>query len=297
VALRPTEGFERSEVLASVATVEARSEHPIARALVTAAKDEGLSLGEVSNFQSLTARGVTAEVAGREIRIGSARLMSEAGISVDALASEALERAGRGESVLYAAIGGQLAALLAVADPIKPTSAEAIKALRAMGKDVAMISGDAPATAEAIARDLGISHVVAGVAPEGKVSALRDLASRGRKLGFVGDGINDAPALAQADVGIAIGTGTDVAIEAGDVVLMSGDLRGVATAIQISHKTLVNIRQNLGWAFVYNAALIPLAAGALYPAFGILLSPVFAAGAMALSSVSVLTNALRLRRA
>ncbi|NIZ13411.1 HAD-IC family P-type ATPase, partial [Phaeobacter sp. HF9A] len=149
----------------------------------------------------------------------------------------------------------------------------------------------------AIARDLGISHVVAGVAPEGKVAALEDLRSRGRKLGFVGDGINDAPALAQADVGIAIGTGTDVAIEAGDVVLMSGDLMGVVTALEISRATLANIRQNLGWAFLYNAALIPLAAGALYPAFGILLSPVFAAAAMALSSVSVLTNALRLRRA
>ena len=159
-----------------------------------------------------------------------------------------------------------------------------------------MISGDAPATAEAIARDLGISHVVAGVAPEGKVAALKDLAERGRKLAFVGDGINDAPALAQADVGIAIGTGTDVAIEAGDVVLMSGDLGGVVKAIEISRATLSNIRQNLGWAFIYNAALIPLAAGALYPAFGILLSPIFAAGAMALSSVSVLTNALRLRR-
>ena len=297
VALHPTAGFDRAEVLGAVAAVEARSEHPIARALVTAAQDEGLTLAEVSDFQSHTARGVTAKVAGRVIHIGSARLMSEAGISVDALAAEALERANRGESVLYTAIDGQLAALLAVADPIKPTSAAAIKALRAMGKDVAMISGDAPATAEAIARDLGISHVVAGVAPEGKVATLKDLASRGRKLGFVGDGINDAPALAQADVGIAIGTGTDVAIEAGDVVLMSGDLGGVVTAINISHRTLVNIRQNLGWAFVYNAALIPLAAGALYPAFGILLSPVFAAGAMALSSVSVLTNALRLRRA
>ncbi|WP_420003543.1 heavy metal translocating P-type ATPase [Arenibacterium sp. LLYu02] len=297
VALKTRAGFDRAEVLTAVASVEARSEHPIAKALVAAAIDEGLTLAEATAFKTLTARGVTATVAGREIRIGSARLLSEAGLGVEPLATEALDRANRGESVLYAAIDGELAALLAVADPVKPTSAAAIKALRGMGKDVAMISGDAPATAEAIARDLGISHVVAGVAPEGKVAALKDLAERGRKLAFVGDGINDAPALAQADVGIAIGTGTDVAIEAGDVVLMSGDLGGVVKAIEISRATLSNIRQNLGWAFIYNAALIPLAAGALYPAFGILLSPIFAAGAMALSSVSVLTNALRLRRA
>ena len=297
VALAPTQGFDRAEVLTAVASVEARSEHPIARALVAAAQAEGLTLHEAGDFTSLTARGVVATVAGREIRIGSARLLSESGIAVEAMAAQALDRANRGETVLYVAIDGAFAALLAVADPVKPSSLVAIKALRAMGKDVAMISGDAPATAEAIARDLGISHVVAGVAPEGKVTALQDLRQRGRKLAFVGDGINDAPALAQADVGIAIGTGTDVAIEAGDVVLMSDDLGGVVTAIDISQRTLANIRQNLGWAFAYNAALIPLAAGVLYPAFGLLLSPVFAAAAMALSSVSVLTNALRLRRA
>ncbi|OIQ33537.1 MAG: copper-translocating P-type ATPase [Alphaproteobacteria bacterium MedPE-SWcel] len=296
VALQPTAGFEREEVLIAVAAVESRSEHPIARALVLAAQAEGLPLAEARDFQSLTARGVLATVDGREIRIGSARLMAEAGIGVEALASDALSRAARGETVLYVAIDGHLAALLAVADPVKPTTAAALKALRAMGRDVAMITGDAPATAEAIARDLGITHVVAGVAPDGKIAALEDLRTRGRRLAFVGDGINDAPALARADVGIAIGTGTDVAIEAGDVVLMSGDLGGVVTALDISRRVLRNIHQNLGWAFVYNAALIPLAAGALYPAFGLLLSPVFAAAAMALSSVSVLGNALRLRR-
>ncbi|TNJ48468.1 heavy metal translocating P-type ATPase [Phaeobacter sp. B1627] len=296
VALQPTTGFDRDEVLTVVASVESRSEHPIARALVAAAQAEGLSLLTCHGFQSLTARGVLASVEGREIRVGSARLMAEAGIGLEALAADALSRASRGESVLYVAIDGHLAALLAVADPVKPTSAAALSALRAMGRDVAMITGDAPATAEAIARDLGITHVVAGVAPDGKVAALEDLRTRGRRLAFVGDGINDAPALARADVGIAIGTGTDVAIEAGDVVLMSGDLGGVVTALEVSRRTLRNIHQNLGWAFVYNAALIPLAAGALYPAFGILLSPVFAAAAMALSSVSVLANALRLRR-
>ena len=201
-----------------------------------------------------------------------------------------------GKSPLYAAIGGKLAAIIAVADPIKPTTPAAIAALHALGLKVAMITGDNARTARAIAARLGIDEVVAEVLPDGKVDAIRRLGAQYGKVAFVGDGINDAPALAEADVGLAIGTGTDIAIEAADVVLMSGSLQGVPTAIALSRATIGNIRQNLFWAFAYNVALIPVAAGVLYPAFGILLSPVFAAGAMALSSVFVLGNALRLRR-
>jgi Au+-exporting ATPase len=204
--------------------------------------------------------------------------------------------ADEAKSPLYAAIDGRPAAVLAVADPIKPTTPQAIAALHGLGLKVAMVTGDQRRTAEAIAARLGIDEVVAEVLPEGKVEAVRRLKSRYGKLAFVGDGINDAPALAEADIGIAIGTGTDIAIEAADVVLMSGNLQGAPTAIALSRATIANIRQNLFWAFAYNTALIPLAAGALYPAFGLLLSPVFAAGAMALSSVFVLGNALRLRR-
>ena len=204
--------------------------------------------------------------------------------------------AAEGKSPLYAAIGGKLAAIIAVADPIKPTTPAAIAALHALGLKVAMITGDNARTARAIAARLGIDEVVAEVLPDGKVDAIRRLRAQYGKVAFVGDGINDAPALAEADVGLAIGTGTDIAIEAADVVLMSGSLKGVPTAIALSRATIGNIGQNLFWAFAYNVALIPVAAGVLYPGFGILLSPVFAAGAMALSSVFVLGNALRLRR-
>ncbi len=204
--------------------------------------------------------------------------------------------AAKGRTALYAAIDARVAAVIAVADPVKSASAEAIRALHGAGLRVAMITGDKRETAEAIAHEVGIDTVIAGVLPDGKVAALDTLREGGARVAFVGDGINDAPALAHADVGIAIGTGTDVAIESADVVLMSGDLRGVVNAVQVSRHTMRNIRQNLFWAFGYNTALIPVAAGVLYPAFGLLLSPVLAAGAMALSSVFVLTNALRLRR-
>ena len=229
-------------------------------------------------------------------RVGADRYMARESVDVSTLAEIEKSLAERGRTALYAAVDGKLAAVIAVSDPVKPTSRSAISALQDQGFQVAMITGDKPETADAIAKETGIDHVIAGVLPDGKVQAIDDLRAGGGKVAFVGDGINDAPALAHSDVGIAIGTGTDVAIESADVVLMSGDLRGVVNAVEVSKRTMSNIRQNLGWAFGYNVALIPIAAGVLYPAFGLLLSPVFAAGAMALSSVSVLTNALRLRR-
>ncbi|TDT72712.1 Cu+-exporting ATPase [Litoreibacter halocynthiae] len=290
------EGFDRVEALRLIASVEAQSEHPIAEAIAHSARGEGIELAKPSAFTSITGYGVEATVEGRRVLVGADRLMTREGIDLGPLVREESRLAERGRTALYAAIDGQLAAVIAVADPVKISSAAAISALRARGIKVVMITGDKEETAQAIARETGIDHVVAGVLPDGKVAALDSMRAVGTRIAFVGDGINDAPALAHADVGIAIGTGTDVAIESADVVLMSGDLRGVVNAIEVSQATMRNIRQNLIWAFSYNAALIPVAAGVLYPAFGLLLSPVFAAGAMALSSVSVLTNALRLRR-
>ncbi|MEH6647355.1 heavy metal translocating P-type ATPase [Sulfitobacter sp.] len=289
------DGFDRAEVLSRIAAVEAKSEHPIARAIVEAAKAEGLSLPTLSAFDSVTGFGVTAEAGGIRVEIGADRYMAKLGHDAGAFADIATRLGDEGKSPLYAAIGGRLAAIIAVADPIKETTPEAIRALHDLGLKVAMITGDNRRTANAIARRLGIDEVVAEVLPDGKVAAIKRLKALG-SVAFIGDGINDAPALAEADVGLAIGTGTDVAIEAADVVLMSGSLKGVPNAIALSRATMRNIRQNLFWAFAYNAALIPVAAGALWPVSGILLSPVFAAGAMALSSVFVLGNALRLRR-
>lgn len=290
------EGFDRAGVLAQVATVEAKSEHPIARAIVAAAASEGLDLPEVSGFNSLTGMGVRARVGGQRVEIGADRFMAELGLGVEAFAPTVERLAQDGKSPLYAAIDGRLAAVIAVADPIKETTPAAIAALHELGLKVAMVTGDNERTAHAVARQLGIDDVMAEVMPKGKVEAVRALREKHGCLAFVGDGINDAPALAEADIGLAIGSGTDVAIEAADVVLMSGSLLSVPKAIALSGATIRNIRQNLFWAFAYNTALVPVAAGALYPAFGLLLSPIFAAGAMALSSVFVLGNALRLRQ-
>ncbi|MDP2079656.1 MAG: heavy metal translocating P-type ATPase [Pseudotabrizicola sp.] len=288
-------GFDRALVLAAVAAAEAKSEHPIARAIVAAAVEEGLTLPEVTGFASLTGYGVEAQAGESRVEIGADRYMTKLGLDVAPFAEVAARLADEGKSPLYAAMDGQLAAILAVADPIKETTPQAIRALHALGLKVAMITGDNARTAQAIARQLSIDEVVAEVLPDGKVLAVKRLKAPG-PLAYVGDGINDAPALAEADVGLAVGTGTDIAIEAADVVLMTGRLTAVSDAIALSKATMRNIRQNLFWAFAYNAALIPVAAGVLWPAFGILLSPVFAAGAMALSSVFVLGNALRLRR-
>ena len=294
--LELADGFDRATVLGQVAAVESRSEHPIARAIVDAAVQEGIELPELSDFESVTGMGVRASAGGAPVQVGADRYMRELGLDVAVFADTA-ERLGReGKSPLYAAVDGRLAAIIAVADPIKPSTPAAIEALHQLGLKVAMITGDNQVTARAIADRLGIDEVVAEVLPEGKVDAVRRLKAEHGRVAFVGDGINDAPALAESDVGLAIGTGTDVAMEAADVVLMSGDLQGVPNAIALSRATIGNIRQNLFWAFAYNTALIPVAAGVLYPAFGLLLSPMFAAGAMALSSVFVLGNALRLRR-
>jgi len=287
---------ERDDVLRLVAAVEGRSEHPIGAALVAAAKEARLDLPAVTGFEAIPGYGVRAEAGGRAVAVGADRFMAKLGIAVSALAGEAARLGQEGRSPLYAAIDGKLAAILAVADPVKPSSAAALASLHKLGRRVVMVTGDNRATAEAIAKKLGIDEVLAEVLPDGKVEAVERLKARGAKVAFVGDGINDAPALAAADVGIAIGTGTDVAIESADVVLMSGDVRGVVKAIGLSEATIRNIKENLFWAFAYNAALIPIAAGALYPAYGWLLSPMLAAGAMAMSSVFVVGNALRLKR-
>ncbi|WP_225591618.1 heavy metal translocating P-type ATPase [Stenotrophomonas sp. STM01] len=294
--LQLADGFARADVLARVAAVEERSEHPIARAIVSAAQQEGLQLPAVEAFESVTGYGVRAQAGGMRVEVGADRFMQTLGLDVAVFGQDAKRLGEEGKSPLYAAIDGRLAAIIAVSDPIKHDTRTAIASLHALGLKVAMITGDNRRTAEAIARQLGIDEVVAEVLPDGKVEAVRRLKAAHGRLAYVGDGINDAPALAEADVGMAIGTGTDVAIEAADVVLMSGSLQGVPNAIALSKATMGNIGQNLFWAFAYNTALIPVAAGALYPHWGVLLSPVFAAGAMALSSVFVLGNALRLKR-
>ncbi|NLU16031.1 MAG: copper-translocating P-type ATPase [Serratia liquefaciens] len=294
--LVPAEGFDYDEVLALVAAVETRSEHPIAEAIVAAAKQRDIKIAAIEAFDATPGFGVSAKVSGRTVSVGADRFMTQLGLDVTSFLPTAQRLGEQGKSPLYAAIDGRLAAVIAVADPIKDSTPEAIKALHELGLKVAMITGDNAATASAIARQLGIDEVAAEVLPDGKVAALKQFRSQGAGVAFVGDGINDAPALAEADVGLAIGTGTDVAIEAADVVLMSGDLRGVANAIALSQATIRNIKQNLFWAFAYNAVLIPVAAGMLYPINGTLLSPIFAAAAMALSSVFVLGNALRLKR-
>ena len=289
------QGFQHEQVLRIVASVEAKSEHPIAVAIVQAAEQQNISLLPITTFESVTGFGIKAEVAGQAVYIGADRYMKQLGLDVIPFENEAARLGQEGKTPLYVAIDQKLAAIIAVTDPIKDTTYAAIAGLHQLGLKVAMITGDNRHTAQAIAAKLHIDQVVAEVLPDGKVDAIRQLQQQYGRVAFVGDGINDAPALAQADVGLAIGTGTDVAIEAADVVLMSGSLQGVPNAIALSKATIKNIRQNLFWAFFYNIALIPIAAGVLYPAFGILLSPIFAAGAMALSSVFVLGNALRLK--
>jgi heavy metal translocating P-type ATPase len=284
--------FEHDEVLALVAAVEAKSEHPIASAIVAAAEKAGLKLGTVTEFKADAGNGVSARVDGRLVSVGSRRHLAHLDFSDFA---EAIDRlADEGKTPVFAAVDDRLAAAIVVADTIKPTSRQVIEALHAMGLKTVMISGDNQRTVEAIARQLGIDEVRAEVLPADKVSVLKGLRSLG-KVAFVGDGINDAPALAEADIGIAVGTGTDAAIESADVVLLGGDLKGVLNALTISRATMKNIWENLFWAFGYNVLLIPVAAGALYPGFGILLNPMIGAGAMALSSVFVVGNAQRLR--
>ncbi len=287
------EGVGAEAVLTLAAAVEAASEHPLARAIAAAAG--GRPLPAAAGFRALPGEGVTATVAGARVALGTARLMAREGADTAPLAAQAEGLAAAGKTVLFAAVDGRLAALLAVSDPLKPGAAEAVAALHARGLTTAMITGDGAPTARAIAAQLGIDRIAAEVLPAAKLAAVERLKAEG-PVAFVGDGINDAPALAAADVGLAIGTGTDVAIESADVVLVSGDPRGVVQAVDLSRAVMRNIRQNLVWAFAYNVALIPVAAGLLYPAAGLLLSPMLAAAAMAASSVLVVGNALRLRR-
>jgi P-type Cu+ transporter len=290
------QGFERDDVLRLVASVEALSEHPVAAAIARNAREAGIALSSAQGFEALAGYGATARVEGRQVAVGADRYMRRLGLDVGAFSGAAAALAASGKSPLYAAIDGVLAGLVAVSDPMRPTSRAAIDALKKLGLRTVMISGDNKATAGAVAAELGIDEVHAEILPAGKLDVLKSLRAAGGSVAFVGDGINDAPALAQADVGIAVGSGTDIAIESADVVLMSSDLRVVVAAISLSKATMRNIEQNLFWAFAYNVALIPLAAGALYPHFGVLLSPMIAAGAMAMSSLFVLSNALRLRR-
>ena len=284
-------------LLSLVASVETMSEHPLADAIVRYAKDKGLPLQTPENFQAVTGRGATGIVSGATITVGNSALMSEHGIDTSSASDAANRLAADGKTPMYAAVDGVLAGTIAVADPIKETSRAAIAAMRAMGLEVVMLTGDNEHTANAIARQAGIDRVVAGVLPDGKVAEVKRIQSEGKVVAMIGDGVNDAPALAQADIGMAIGTGTDVAAEAADVVLMRGDLRSAAQAIELSRRTMRTMKQNLFWAFIYNVIGIPIAAGVLFPTFGLLLSPILASAAMAFSSVSVVGNSLRLRGA
>ncbi|HEX5464625.1 MAG TPA: HAD-IC family P-type ATPase, partial [Burkholderiales bacterium] len=295
-AVRTNAGFDEHDLLRRVASIENASEHPLAAAIVAGAAERGIGLDAVAGFESITGKGVRGTVAGRAVLIGNHRLMADSGIAAADLAQTANAQRGEGETVMLVAVDGKPAGLVSVADPIKASTPEAVRILRQEGLRIVMLTGDNRATAEAIGRELGIDEIHAEVLPQDKYEIVKRLQSEGRIVAMAGDGINDAPALAQAQVGIAMGSGTDVAMESARVVLVKGDLRSIAKARQLSHKTMRNIRQNLFFAFVYNALGIPLAAGVLFPAFGLLLSPIIAGAAMSFSSVSVIGNALRLRR-
>ncbi|RDL48044.1 Silver exporting P-type ATPase [Ensifer sp. M14] len=290
-----TEGMIESDLLRIAATLERASEHPLAAAIVDAATERRLPLGTAEDFDSPVGKGVTGSVDGRKIIIGSHRIMAEENVDVSSLTDKAEALRAEGATVIFTAIDGRGGGLFAISDPIKATTPAAVQALLKEGVRVVMLTGDNKTTANAVARKLGITEVEAEILPEHKSEIVARLRKEGRIVAMAGDGVNDAPALAAADVGIAMGTGTDVAIESARVTLLKGDLQGIVQARQLSHATMKNIRQNLFFAFIYNAAGVPVAAGVLYPAFGLLLSPIIAAAAMALSSVSVIGNALRLR--
>jgi Cu+-exporting ATPase len=295
-AIVTAEGFAEADVLRLAASVERASEHPLARAIVEAAEARGVALSSVENFDSPTGRGALGTVEGRRILLGNARFLEEQGIATDVLAPEAEKLRADGATAIFIAIDGKTARVFAIADPVKTTTPAALAALKAAGVKVVMLTGDNWTTAKAVARRIGIDDVEAEVLPDQKSAVVQRYKAAGRVVAMAGDGVNDAPALAAADVGIAMGTGTDVAMESAGVTLLKGDLTGIVRARVVSKATMGNIRQNLFFAFVYNALGVPVAAGALYPFFGILLSPIIAAAAMALSSVSVIANAARLRR-
>jgi P-type Cu+ transporter len=285
-----------SEVLAAAGSLERHSEHPVGMAIVRAARELDARLETVDDFRSHTGSGVSGRVRDRKVAIGNAHLMQQLRLNMDGAEQPAAARDIAGASELFVAIDGRIAGIIVVTDAIRASSREAVSKLRSLGIDVVLITGDRQSTAESVAAAAGIERFVAGVLPQEKVSEIRNLQEKGRVVAMVGDGINDAPALAQADVGISMPRGTDIAIEASDIALMRSDLRGVPTAISLSRRTMVTMKQNLFWAFVYNAIGIPIAAGVLFPLTGLMLSPIIASAAMALSSVSVVTNSLRLRK-
>jgi len=297
VAIRTRGDIGEDEILRLAASLERASEHPLATAIVDAAKARKLELSEPSDFDAPAGKGVTGTVEGHKLTIGNAGFLDASGMATEDLAKDADELRKDGATVIFIGLDGKAAGLLAIADPVKPSALDAIKALQSEGVRVVMLTGDNKTTADAVARGLGIADVTAGVLPANKSAVVEDLRAKGRIVAMAGDGVNDAPALAAADVGIAMGTGTDVAMESAGVTLLKGDLRGILRARRLSEATMRNIRQNLFFAFIYNAVGVPIAAGVLYPAFGILMSPVIAAAAMSLSSVSVIGNALRLRKA
>jgi Cu+-exporting ATPase len=297
VAIVPAEGFEQAAVLSFGASLERSSEHPLAAAIVAAARERGIALQEVADFASVTGQGVTGKIGPRQIAVGNARLLSDLGVTATDLEARADELRREGATAMFVVVDGRAAGLIAVADPIKATTPAALASLRSEGIRIVMLTGDNRITAQAVAATLGIADVEAEVLPDQKHAIVRRLRSEGRVVAMAGDGVNDAPALAEADVGVAMGTGTEVAMQSAGVTLVKGDLAGIARARALSRATMRNIRQNLVLAFVYNALGIPLAAGVLYPAFGVLLSPIVAAAAMSLSSVSVIGNSLRLRLA
>jgi Cu+-exporting ATPase len=296
-AIRPAAGWDEGELLRLAASLERASEHPLGEAIVRAATERGLALSEPAGFDSPVGRGVMGEVEGRPVRLGSAAFLAEQGIDAAAREAEAEALRADGATAIFAAVDGRLAGVFAIADPIKATSLAAVRALQAQGVRLVMLTGDNRTTAQAIAGKLGIAEVEAEVAPQAKAAVVERLRQEGRVVAMAGDGVNDAPALAAAEVGIAMGAGSDVAIESAGVTLLQDDLQGLAKARRLSRAVMGNIRQNLVFAFAYNMAGVPLAAGVLYPAFGLTLSPQVAALAMALSSVSVIGNALRLRTA
>jgi len=298
VGVVPQSGLDKEELLRLAAALERGSEHPLAAAVAAGAADRGITPPAAEDFEAVSGQGVRGRVAGRAVAVGNRAMMEAAGVrELGSLADRADALRREGQTVVFVAVDGALAGLLGVADPIKATTAEAVRQLHAEGVAVVMLTGDGKATAEAVARQLGIDRVIAEVLPEQKAKVIQQLRAEGRKVAMAGDGINDAPALAAADVGIAMGTGTDVAMESAGVTLVKGDLRGIAKARGLSRATMRNVRQNLFFAFAYNLLGVPVAAGILYPFFGVhgLLSPMIAAAAMSLSSVSVVTNALRLR--
>jgi len=297
VSIVTAEGVEQGELLRLAASVERGSEHPLGRAILKAADDGKLSLGEVSDFAPRSGKGATGTVDGKAVALGNAMLMGELNIVTRDLDGTAEAARQNGATAIYLAIEGRAAGVIAIADPVKPSAKAALQALRDNGLRIVMLTGDNVTTARAVGRMLGLEDIEAGVLPERKSEVVQRLRKEGRRVAMVGDGVNDAPALAAADVGVAMGGGTDVAIESAGVTLLTGDLMGIVRARRLSVATMRNIRQNLSFAFLYNSAGVPIAAGVLYPVFGILLSPMVGAAAMALSSVSVIANALRLARA